>query len=170
MDNSEKKSKADKPKASDTASRSSKPTNVRRQFEDAYYNYMQAIREATLDAHQRTEEAHQNYLQAQQDLQAEAQKQSWDAHLAYARALQSAAVTTKTIPASERPAEATEARPLPAGMASAGPREPSERVATVPGVNRVTRARAAWEERTPGRRARRKPRSARTSSRERRWR
>jgi hypothetical protein len=63
---------------------------VWRKFEDALYNYTQAIREAQLDANQGVEEAHRRYLQVQQEIQADAQSRSWVLYVAYGKAIQEA--------------------------------------------------------------------------------
>ena len=83
MNNPTKKSGASKSKADRNRPG---PSNVRRLFEDAYYTYTQAVRDAQLRAQQVVAEADHDYHQAQQAVQADAQKRSWEVYLAYVKA------------------------------------------------------------------------------------
>ena len=90
MAESQQKSKSEKVKADSASRRSSKSINARRLFEDAQYNYMQALQEAWREAQQNTAKIHQSHAQAMHELQAETQKLAWETHQNHLKAVHDA--------------------------------------------------------------------------------
>jgi hypothetical protein len=73
-----------------TQREATKPANIQRLFDDAYYQYTQALQTAWQEAFQSVAQINQNHEQAQQALHADTQKQAWDAHHTYMQAVRDA--------------------------------------------------------------------------------
>jgi len=90
MTNPQKKSDAPQPPRPAPESRAADAGNVTKRFEQAYNDYLTALKDAQVDAHKRALQAHRDYTSAMQNSWVDAQKRLNDLNHGYVAQVQDA--------------------------------------------------------------------------------
>ena len=90
MDNPQKKSGAQQAPPPAPASRSTEPENVGKRFEQAYQDYLNALKENQVDAHKRCLQTQRDYTSALQNSWVETQKRLHEVNQTYVTQVQDA--------------------------------------------------------------------------------
>ena len=90
MTNPQKKSGAQPPSAPEPESRAADPGNLTRRFEQAYHDYLTALKDAQVESHKRLLQAHRDYSSAMQNSWVDAQKRLNDLNHGYVAQVQDA--------------------------------------------------------------------------------